>query len=95
MTLRILSRNRALQIMPFRKLGGIVIFSFGFARVSEVRHMLITHDGNFQDFPDFTNQLAGLQLVLQCKRAANKLQNVPCWLRETLTDLNGMSADCE
>ena len=32
-----------------------------------VMNMLITHDGNFQDFPDFTNQLAGLKLVLQCK----------------------------
>ena len=41
MTLRILSGNRALQIMPFRKLGGKCHFSFGFARVSEVRHIYI------------------------------------------------------
>ena len=39
MPLRILSGKGAVQIMPFWKLGGKFHFSFGFARVSEVRHM--------------------------------------------------------
>ena len=39
MPLWILSGKGAVQIMPFRKLGGNAIFSFGFACVSEVRHI--------------------------------------------------------
>ena len=39
MPLRILSGKGAVQIMPFWKLGGKAIFSFGFARVTEVRRI--------------------------------------------------------
>ena len=42
MPLRKLSGKGAVQIMPFRKIGGKLgnaIFSFGFAHVSEVRHI--------------------------------------------------------
>ena len=51
-------KRRENQILPINEV----------ASPKKVMNMLITHDGNFQDFPDFTNQLALLQLVLQCKR---------------------------
>ena len=41
MPLQILSGKGAVQIMPFQKLGGKCHFSFGFARVSEVRHIYL------------------------------------------------------
>ena len=42
MPLQILSGKGAVQIMPFQKLAGNALFSFGFARVTEVRHILFT-----------------------------------------------------
>ena len=39
MALRILGGKGEVKIMPFRKLSGNAFFSFGFARVTEVRHI--------------------------------------------------------
>ena len=58
MTLQILSGKGAVQIMPLRKLGGKFHFSFGFARVSEVRHIIIYQ---------YTEEFLSSQFVDDCR----------------------------